>query len=163
MSLTSLNLNLSLLLALRAVQYREMYVRCALCSVLLWSVIDHFAHIFQGYFIGSGAIATVPVKQRWVIWINSLWPNHAIWRHRSRSTLAQVMACCLTAPSHYLNQCWLIFSKVQWHSVEGNLTRDSSPFNHENKLENYLSKILFKSPRGQWVNRMDTGGTDHII
>ena len=62
------------------------------------------------------------------IWlINSLWPNDAIWRHKSRSTLAQVMACCLTAPSHYLNQCWLIFSKVQWHSVEGNLTRDSSP------------------------------------
>ena len=29
-----------------------------------------------------------------------------IWRHRSGSTLAQVMACCLMAPSHYLNQCW---------------------------------------------------------
>ena len=68
------------------------------------------------------------------------------------STLAQVMACCLTAPSHYLNQCWLIFSKVQWHSVESKLTTDSPPFNHWNKLENYLSKILFKSPRGQWVN-----------
>ena len=27
------------------------------------------------------------------------------WRQRSGSTLAQVMACCLTAPSHYLNQC----------------------------------------------------------
>ena len=38
--------------------------------------------------------------------INSLWPNDAIWRHRSGSTLVQVMACCLTAPSHYLNQCW---------------------------------------------------------
>ena len=62
--------------------------------------------------------------------INSLWPGDAIWRHGTRSTLAQVMACCLTAPSHYLNQCWLIFSKVHWHSVEGNLTRDSSPFNH---------------------------------
>ena len=61
---------------------------------------------------------------------NSLWPNDAIWRHRSRSTLAQVMACCLTTPSHYLIQCWLIFSKVQWHSVEGTLTRDSSPINH---------------------------------
>ena len=24
-----------------------------------------------------------------------------IWRHRYRSTLAQVMACCLTAPSHH--------------------------------------------------------------
>ena len=32
----------------------------------------------------------------------------AIWPHRSRSTLAQVMTCCLTAPGHYLNQClWI--------------------------------------------------------
>ena len=36
--------------------------------------------------------------------------THATWRHRSGSTLAQVMACCLTAPSQYLNQCWLIIS-----------------------------------------------------
>ena len=39
--------------------------------------------------------------------INSLWPSDAIWQYRSGSTLAQVMACCLTASSHYLNQCWL--------------------------------------------------------
>ena len=65
---------------------------------------------------------------------------------RSGSALSQEMACCLTAPSHYLNQCWLIFSKVQWHSVEGNLTRDSSPINHYNKLENYLSKIYLNLP-----------------
>ena len=44
---------------------------------------------------------------------NSLWPNDAIWRHGSGSTLAKVMACCLTAPSHYLNQCWLIISDGQ--------------------------------------------------
>ena len=43
---------------------------------------------------------------------NSLWPSGALWRQRSGSTLAQVMACCLTAPSHCLNQCWLIISKV---------------------------------------------------
>ena len=48
---------------------------------------------------------------RWQ-WVNSLGPSDAIWRQRSGSTLAQVMACCLTAPSHYLNQCWLIISKV---------------------------------------------------
>ena len=35
---------------------------------------------------------------------------------RSGSSLAQVMACCLTAPSHYLNQWWLIINEVQWHS-----------------------------------------------
>ena len=46
---------------------------------------------------------------------NPLGPSDAIWRHKSGSTLAQVMTCCLTAPSHYLNQCWLIISKVEWH------------------------------------------------
>ena len=59
------------------------------------------------------------------LWVNTLRPSDAIWSYRCRSTLARVMACCLTAPSYYLNQCWLIFSKVQWHSVEGNLTRDN--------------------------------------
>ena len=29
---------------------------------------------------------------------------------RTRSTLAQVMACCLTASSHYLNKCWLLIT-----------------------------------------------------
>ena len=43
-------------------------------------------------------------------------------RYRFGSTLAQVMACCLTAPSHYLNQCWLIISAVLWRSPESNFT-----------------------------------------
>ena len=30
--------------------------------------------------------------------------NDAIWWHRSGATLAKVMACCLTAPGHHLNQ-----------------------------------------------------------
>ena len=55
--------------------------------------------------------------------LNSLWPSDAIWRWRSWSTLVQVMACCLTAPSHYLNQCWLIISKVLWHSSEDIIIR----------------------------------------
>ena len=44
--------------------------------------------------------------------LNTLRPSDAICRHRSGSTLVQVMACYLTAPSHYLNQCWLTISKV---------------------------------------------------
>ena len=59
------------------------------------------------------------------LWVNSLWPNDAIWQHGSMSTLVQVMACCLTAPSRYLNQCWLI-SKVQWHSSDSNFRRLST-------------------------------------
>ena len=34
----------------------------------------------------------------------------------------QVMACCLVAPSHYLNQSWLIIGEVLWHSPEDNFT-----------------------------------------
>ena len=42
----------------------------------------------------------------------SLWPCDVIWWQRSGSTLVQAMACCLMAPSHYLNQCWLLISEV---------------------------------------------------
>ena len=83
---------------------------------------------------------------------NSLGPSDTIWRYGS--ILAQVMACCLMAPSHYLNQCWHIIrlSKVQSHSSGNHFTQDTSAINHWNQFENYLSKFLSKSPRGQWVN-----------
>ena len=51
--------------------------------------------------------------------VNSLWASDAIWWHRSGSTLVQVKARCLTAQRHYLNQCQLVISEVQWHSYEG--------------------------------------------
>ena len=63
------------------------------------------------------------------------------------------MACCLTAPSHYINQCWPNINKVQWHASEHNCTRNNSAPNHYNYLKNVLPKISFKSPRRQWVKR----------
>ena len=53
--------------------------------------------------------------------INSLWPSDAIWWCRSGSPFAQIMACCLMAPSHYLNQCWLTINKICSHSFQGNV------------------------------------------
>ena len=47
-------------------------------------------------------------------------PSDGIWWHRGRSTLVQIMTNCLMAPSHYLNQCWLITKGVQLHSPEVN-------------------------------------------
>ena len=67
---------------------------------------------------------------------NSLRPSDTRWRQRSGSTLPQLMACCLMAPSHNLNQCWLIISKVEWHSFKDEFTRDTSAINHWNYLEN---------------------------
>ena len=66
---------------------------------------------------------------------NLLGPSNPIWGERSGSPLAQVMACCLTAPSHYLNQCWLIISKVEWYSSKGKFTRDTLAINYWNYLE----------------------------
>ena len=62
--------------------------------------------------------------------INSLGPSDAIWHWISWSTLVQVMACCLTAPSHHLNQCWLIISQVLWHSSEDTIIRRFEDTNH---------------------------------
>ena len=44
---------------------------------------------------------------------NSLAPSDTIWRQRSGSTLAHVMACCLTAPSRYLNQYYFFLSTLR--------------------------------------------------
>ena len=54
--------------------------------------------------------------------IHLLWPSGVIWRHRFGWTFVQVMACCLTAPSHYLNQCWLIMNGVLWRSHKTSFT-----------------------------------------
>ena len=104
--------------------YRMHPEKCGTFRVLLrfvavgrCSIYPHHSGLLQ-WHRGKRKIVPVPLKQRRGIWVNgyhinhlnSLWPTDAIWRHRSGSTLAQVMACCLTAPSHYLNQCWLIIS-----------------------------------------------------
>ena len=67
---------------------------------------------------------------------NSLWPSDAIWCQRSGSTLDQVMVCCLTAPSHYLNQCWLIITKVLQHLPEGNFVGNAPDIYHWYHFEN---------------------------
>ena len=52
--------------------------------------------------------------------VNSLWPSDAIYWQRYGSTFNQVLAYCLMAASHHLNQCWLIISGVCWHSPGSN-------------------------------------------
>ena len=115
-------------------------------------------------WVNCGEYIVNPVHAKFLLWkhknvfaffvswqhggtVDSLWLSEAIWRPRSGSALAQVMACCLTAPSHYLNLCWLIINEVQGQSSEGNFTRDdTSVTNYWNELENYLSKFSWNLP-----------------
>ena len=73
-----------------------------------------------------------------LIWFYQLWPSDAIWRQRSGTTLPQLMACCLTAPSHYINQCWLI--TVRYYGVRHSL-RANSLGNTQNQFETFLFNI----------------------
>ena len=58
-----------------------------------------------------------------VIWATSPGPHPSwllLWHEGNLLILAQVMAWCLMAPSHYLNQCWLIgrLPQCQWSNVK---------------------------------------------
>ena len=102
-----------------------------------------------------------------------MWPSIAMRWHRSGSTLAQAMACCLTAPSHYLKHYWLIISEVLWHSPEGIFTGNARGnasdmwHSHESnftgnapdicvgyEFKNNLFKITSTPPRGQWAEEV---------
>ena len=71
-----------------------------------------------------------------------LWPSDAIWWHRFGSTLAQVMACCLSVPSHYWNQCWPSISEVLWHLHDRNFTVSAQATVLYHGLENNFLKLL---------------------
>ena len=47
------------------------------------------------------------------------------------------MACCLTAPSHYLNQCWPMIKGVLPHSLDLRVT-SQKVVNPWNEFENYI-------------------------
>ena len=64
------------------------------------------------------------------------------------STLARLMACFLTAPSHFLNPCWLLIHEVLWHStLEKKFTANGYVTDLYNKFEihafnNFTSSLI---------------------
>ena len=60
--------------------------------------------------------------------INSLWPSDSIhvYGNKDLGNIGQVMACCLMAPSHYLDQCWLLISEDPWYSPKSNFNFSAS-------------------------------------
>ena len=80
--------------------------------------------------------------------LNTLWPIDAIWRYRSGSILARVMACCL---QDHLDQFWLLITELLWDSPESNFTVSVQASILYNELEIYTFESIAASPRGQWV------------
>ena len=105
------------------------------------------------YFIMGLRVYFIMNQKQWLD-VNSLWPSDDIWWHRSLYTMAQVMACCPTAPGHCLNQCWLIISEVKsppaltWGQFQREILKI---FLKKHVLE--LPILSSQSPRGQWVKQ----------
>ena len=59
----------------------------------------------------------VSCQSYWLIVASRLLIASAIY---GQHTLDQAMACCLVAPRHCPNQCWLITNEVPWHSSDDN-------------------------------------------
>ena len=85
------------------------------CTVSLHLLLCYYVREFCDCGLVSDQLLAFVTLLKTIL--NTLWLSDAIWRHKCGSTLAQVMACSLIAPSLYLNQCWLI-SELLWHSPE---------------------------------------------
>ena len=84
-----------------------------------------------------------------IIWVlNSLWPSDAICLHRSWSTLAQLMAGFLPAPSRNLTS----HHKGLVTFIEGQFHKRYCSNQSVNCHENYSSRISFKS---HWDNELN--------
>ena len=67
--------------------------------------------------------------------------SDVMWQLKSGSTLAQVMACSMMAPSLSLNQCWLNISMVLCHSPKEDSNGNAGESNQCDLLGNYTFKI----------------------
>ena len=67
--------------------------------------------------------------------------GHHMVSYDTLSKMAQVMACCLTAPSQFLNQYWLILNKVKWHCLRANLQEMIKLSNNKMPKKNTDSKL----------------------
>ena len=58
-----------------------------------------------------------------------------------------------SAPSHYLNQCWVIVNWTIRNKLRWNLNRNTKLFIHENALENVVWKMVVILSRDECVNQ----------
>ena len=95
----------------------------AICDIVLWLkcskefsfFVPSWPASFSFLYKGSNSRTLIPPLHyvfAFEVTVNSLRPGDAMWCNRTWSTLVQVMAWCLMAPSHYLNQCRLIIKYI---------------------------------------------------
>ena len=95
-------------ISLKCIVWRLNDNKWALVQLMAWCQANTWTDVDQDVWCHNNGVTRpqcVNKAKVETIWIcKSLWPGNYIWWHRPGSTLAQVMACCMTAPSNYPNQ-----------------------------------------------------------
>ena len=140
--------------------FRPMLAYCQLSS---WEQISVKCQSqFYRFHIHSkksfAKVANILSGGRWVeahdttMTMVNIRPSDILWWDRSGWQFAQVMACCLMAPSRYLKKCWLAISEARWHLAQGNITHTAQDITLEQEFENDILESTVTSSSSQWVN-----------
>ena len=67
------------------------------------------------------------------------------------------MALYLTAPGHFVNQCWFIINEARWHLAEGNIGGAALDIAHYKEFTNHMFENTATSPMGKmcWTDPSD--------
>ena len=94
----------------------------------------------------------ISCKVTWML--NSLLLNDVLCWYSSGLTLAHVIVCCMTAPSHYLTQNWFTIKGVLWHSPESTFKASAHATTLNHGFQNYTFEISVTSPRHWSINTL---------
>ena len=83
--------------------------------------------------------------------LNSFRYSDTKWP-KARSTLPQIKACCLTSPSQYNNQYWLLINDILWHFSRAMSQRVLLILLYTSNLIIIISKLLLHR-QGHWVKK----------
>ena len=106
---------------------------------------------------------TVSLHKHWCVictdpsLLNLIWLSDAKWCRRSWSTFAEILDCCLTAPSHYINQCWQLINELLWHSSLELFCREWSRCQSPKCIQKWQSHIC------HWWTHWPLGNLDKIL
>ena len=94
------------------------------CGTWFCPGVNRYRQDLPGWrFVGIRRWVLKHIVAWWRLMVTEIW-----------AALAQVMAWCLTAPSHYLNQCWFTSQwagEAQWQPPEGNFPKIYSYLSHQ--------------------------------
>ena len=114
------------------------------CLILIWLLSMTILHVAKMTTAGGASDKNFSISVFHLCHWLTLWMSvHCvlITLFCSLTHCGLVVSHGLMAPSHYLNQCWLIISEVQWQSLYGNFT---STINYHFKItyQNFPSNLL---------------------